>query len=340
MKIYICFNFKSNPQCLGGGGNFLKALKNQFIELNIYTEDPKLADIILFNSHHCFKEIINLKRKFSDKIFLHRIDGPMSLYNKHNDMRDKIVILLNRLVADGTIFQSYWSQTKMLKLGIDSNILNAIIHNAPNKQIFNRSDISLFNNCSKVQIVCSGWSTNQNKGFDILLWLDNYLNFDKYNILFIGRCPIAFKNIQISPPVQAYKLAEYLKSADIYLFCSEYEACSNALLEALHCGLPVLARNSSSMPEIIKGGGILFDTAQDIPQLLERLIAHYSQYCNAINVSDIVEVAKHYLSFTEEISKNIVSFKKNLNITKISLFYIKIYYFKMRMKINNLLFYR
>ena len=76
MKIYFEVPFHSTAW--GGGNQFLKYLIKNLRSLNFITTNPEKADIIFFNSHHCIAEIINLKKKYNKKIFIQRIDGPMS----------------------------------------------------------------------------------------------------------------------------------------------------------------------------------------------------------------------------------------------------------------------
>ncbi len=104
MKINILFQSKNGPS--GGGNKFLKLLKDYFILKKSYEHQTSKADIILFNSHHHINEVIKAKLNYPDKIFVHRIDGPMKLYNDENDQRDKIVYLVNKYIADATVFQS------------------------------------------------------------------------------------------------------------------------------------------------------------------------------------------------------------------------------------------
>lgn len=75
MKIHILYTFQDNPW--GGGNQFLKALKKQFLINDVYCQNPTDAGVILFNSHHQIKSILILKKKYSDKIFIHRLDGPI-----------------------------------------------------------------------------------------------------------------------------------------------------------------------------------------------------------------------------------------------------------------------
>jgi len=54
--------------------------------------------------------------------------------------------------------------------------------------------------------------------------------------------------------------APYLyNGADIYAFPSIYEGFGLPPLEAMSCGIPVVASNTSSIPEIVSGAGILLD---------------------------------------------------------------------------------
>ncbi len=62
MKIHILYNFEEG--FVGGGGNqFLKALKEEWLSLGVYENDIKKADVILFNSHNQLKQVFCLKRK-------------------------------------------------------------------------------------------------------------------------------------------------------------------------------------------------------------------------------------------------------------------------------------
>ena len=69
---------------------------------------------------------------------------------------------------------------------------------------------------------------------------------------FVGRTFDKFQNINMIQPQESLKLSQILKDHHIYIFCSKLEACSNSLLEAIHCGLAIIARNSSSNPELIQ----------------------------------------------------------------------------------------
>ena len=89
---------------------------------------------------------------------------------------------------------------------------------------------------------------------------------------FAGNIEKPFQNIQMLGQLNSHELADELRQHDIFIFASERESCSNSLLEAMHSGLPVLCRNSSSNPEILGSGGLLFDNKSDMLKKLDILI--------------------------------------------------------------------
>ena len=65
---------------------------------------------------------------------------------------------------------------------------------------------------------------------------------------------------------------KYLMKADIFIHSSKGEGCSNAILEAMFAGLPVIASNTGGTPEIInEENGLLFKY-KNTDQLEQQLI--------------------------------------------------------------------
>lgn len=303
MKIHILYKIEEGPK--GGGGNqFLKALKLEWQKKGFYEENIEKADVILFNSHQWLKKGFVSKKKFPAKIFIHRIDGPMKTYRPKEAFLDKIIFKTNRFVADGTIWQSRWSQEENKKLFKYQCQNETVIYNAPNEQIFNTQGKSLFNKNNKVKIIAVSWSQNALKGFDIYKFLDENLDFKKYQMTFVGRSPVEFKNIKMIKPQIPEKVAEILKKSDIFISGSKIESCSNALIEALSCGLPSLAFNSSSNPEIVGRGGELFNSEEDLLKKIDKIANNYLNYQKNLPVFSLNKVSRDYFDFANKICQD------------------------------------
>ena len=226
--IHIAFTTIDGPA--GGGNQFLMSLKKYLQSIKVYEENSKKADVILFNSHQHASQVAKIKLKCPDKLFVHRIDGPMQLYNKATDKRDSIVFTANKYLADATIFQSAWSREKNYHLGLNKKKAQATISNAPDPTIFNREGKSLFSTERKARLIATSWSSNWNKGFGVYKWLDEHLDFEKFEMIFIGNSPVKFKKIKHIPPLNSKNIAQKLKESDIFITASQKDPCSNSLI--------------------------------------------------------------------------------------------------------------
>ena len=275
----------------------MKALKNAFEKKDVYSENVSEANIILFNSMHCFDDIIKLKRKSNNAIFVHRVDGPCKLYNKMTDRRDEQVYMLNEKVADATIFQSEYSREASLKMGCPRHKFEVTITNASNPAIFYPGNEK--ENRDKIRLIATSFSDNWNKGFSTYKWMDENLDFEKYEMYFVGRSPVDFKNIKKFEPMRSESLARILRNSDIYITASKNDPCSNSLIEALSCGIPALALNSGGHPELVKDGGEIYNDNYEIPILLDKIAQNYDLYQNRIKAASMEDVCNQYLSFFE-----------------------------------------
>ncbi|MCG2689926.1 glycosyltransferase, partial [Candidatus Parcubacteria bacterium] len=160
------------------------------------------------------------------------------------------------------------------------------------------------------------------------------LDFNKYEMVFLGNLPkgLSFKNIKHLKALPSNEVARYLRASDIFVFAGKDEACSNALIEALACGLPCLVFNSSSNPEVLGAGGELFESPPDLLNKLEKIVKNYNVYQNCLPVYLVQNTAKTYLQFIQrlftmrqggQIKPKRISFKAKLKLLKIQAFLFK-----------------
>ena len=70
-------------------------------------------------------------------------------------------------------------------------------------------------------------------------------------------------------------MANLYKFATVFIYPSLYEGFGIPPLEAMHYGCPVLASNSSSIPEVVGSAGLYFDptSTDDLVLQLEQLVS-------------------------------------------------------------------
>lgn len=283
----------------GGGNQFLIALKDA-IEREGYRVINKLSShssICIFNSFTFDMKLIGEARRNKNTIFIHRVDGPTFLVRGKDKGLDDKVFKINNEIADITVFQSFWSLEKTVELGYKP-VNPIIIPNAVDSSIFNRDGRMRFSKDRKIRIISTSWSNNPRKGFNTYKWLDNNLDWNRFEYIFVGNIPVdlEFENIKYVPPVLSQELATKLKTSDIYIIASKNDPCSNALIEALSCGLPALYLNDGGHPELVRYGGLGFNTKEEILPQLERLVENYEMFQNLIVIPSIDVIAKRYLN--------------------------------------------
>ncbi len=113
---------------------------------------------------------------------------------------------------------------------------------------------------------------------------------------FVGQSPVQLERISSVGPVTSREVAELLRSHDVYVAPSRDDPCSNALLEALACGLPAAFLASGGHPELVGEGGLPFEADEELPEVLDRLVDEIEERRAAISTLPISEVADRYLA--------------------------------------------
>lgn len=272
MKVNILYPIKEGP--FGGANQFLKGLRKELIALDIYENEPLDTDVILFNSSPqsfkaLFPTICELKKRKPELILINRIDGPVYFIRNKDVEFDHAFFYFSKHFADGTIYQSDWSRNKCMSLGMEKPQYSTTIINAPDASLFYPKRTPTFNN--KAIIIATSWSANWSKGFGVYKWLDENLDFEKYEFRFVGNSPVDFVNIKHLPPMKSEELAEELREADIYITASQNDPCSNSLIEAIHCGCIPIVLDDGGHTEIVNGIGHVFNANNEILEILENL---------------------------------------------------------------------
>lgn len=285
------------PAPSGGGHQFLRALKREWegrglrVEINSVSGSTRAC---LLNSFNFDADRYRALRRAGCRT-LHRVDGPLSEYRGFDDGTDRKVAEWNREFAQGTVMQSLYSLRAHEKLGLQFRD-PVVIPNAADPEIFFPAERPAGLRGRKVRLISVSWSDNPNKGADVFQWLDRNLDFSRVEYTFVGRLPAELKNIRALAPMSSLELADVLRAHDVYLTASRNDPCSNSLVEALSCGLPALFLNSGGHPELTGEAGLGYDSAEQIPALLDQVVSDIEHFRSRIRVPRIAEVAERYLA--------------------------------------------
>ena len=287
-----------SPPPSGGGHQFLRALVAEFARRGVDVEHDRISrgtEACLFNSFNF--DFRRLRRQATRRgcRMVHRVDGPIGVYRGFDDGTDERIHKMNRQLADATVLQSQFSLHAHQDLGMDF-AEPVVIMNAPDPALFHPRERTPFVRDRKIRLISASWSDNPNKGAVIYEWLDRHLDWSRFEYTFAGRIQTHLEHIRIIPALPSEELAGQFRRHDIFIAASRNDPCSNALLEAMACGLPALYLNSGGHPELAGEAGLPFDRPEEIPSVLERMADEYAQRQHAIRIPSIAAVADRYLA--------------------------------------------
>jgi glycosyltransferase involved in cell wall biosynthesis len=149
-----------------------------------------------------------------------------------------------------------------------------------------RNEIKSYLHLPKYVILYVGVIENRKNIFGILNVADEIYKRNKnIGFLLVGRLGYGNrkilsaikkkKNVILQTSIDDLMLKKIYNISDIFLFPSFYEGFGYPPLEAMRCGIPVIASNNTSLKEVIGDGGILRDPhdhhimADDIMNILK-----------------------------------------------------------------------
>lgn len=123
----------------------------------------------------------------------------------------------------------------------------------------------------------------------------HYIDYGDTNGYWVEKfsaCPVCTVK---HPPYRKEEMVNFYQELDICLMLSERESLGLVVLEAMACNVPVIARNNTSMPEMVKSGisGELiprYPDINDIQEKVKNMTTNKNQYTPAEFVS------QHYSS--------------------------------------------
>lgn len=291
MKISLGMNLQSGPW--GGGNQFgltlAKFLERRGLSVSFDLRDHHLDMILLAEPRAALKisaytdrEIFEYLRRVNPRaIVMHRVNECDE--RKQTTGLNKRLISANRC-ADATVFVSAWLKELLLGQGMPSRSCHVIL-NGSDRSIFHARGYCRWDRSGPLRIVTHHWGGGWLKGFDIYERVDRLLLSERFRgklgFTFIGNVPEGFRfvNATYVPPLHGDTLASEIRGHHVYLTASQNEPGGHHQNEGANCGLPVLYRESGSLPEYCGGFGVAF-TDGNIEDKLEEMMASYEVWAD------------------------------------------------------------
>ena len=116
------------------------------------------------------------------------------------------------------------------------------------------------------------------KGIPVLLEAWEKAQLREAELLLVGSWQLAESKLNQLPrgvkflgPVGPEKLRDLYRASDVFVFPSFFEGFGLVILEAMGCGLPVIASDRSAGPDVLDGSCGRVVAAGDLEQLVETL---------------------------------------------------------------------
>lgn len=298
----VCFWNKFTPPPWGGGNQFMLALKaeaeRQGYETCINGEGlargVEVAGHVVNSVQFDIERFRGLVEPGSVRV-VHRIDGPISVLRATPESldQDRACFDFNARYACATVIQSWHTVRALSELGF-APVRPMLVHNASDPTIFRPAPQRRAPG-ERLKVVATCWSPSPGKGAAIYEWMGWNLPRERFELTFVGNCPTKLPNWNVVPPLPSDRLADLLRSQDVFATASRNDPCSNALIEAMSCGLPVLYLESGGHPELASFGGLGFRLPGEIPGLLARLREHHATYRALLTPAKMADVCRRYM---------------------------------------------
>jgi glycosyltransferase involved in cell wall biosynthesis len=323
MKICIWFQITSGPW--GGANQFLGRLSKELVRQGhaVVSNPNDRADVVLVNAFlrgpgRRLRPGLLSQLRHQGRIWewskaspaglwswlprkgppiVHRLDGVADLYRGTRTRDDDIQASLNRF-ADYTVFQSKHCLVTFNQIGVCPANYDLII-NGVDGDVFFPGDRRRLSG-DPLRLIAVSWSSNPRKGFDLLARISRCSGVEVY---FIGNwCEsIPPEKVRILGVKSPAEVAEILRTMDGMIHAGQHECCSNAILEALASGMPVLYLDSGGNRELAEehGAALGDDSQRDVDDfrakfeaLREKVLADRERFL-------IAGVARRYLQAFE-----------------------------------------
>lgn len=255
---------KATQVGIGGGISFVSNFKKAIQPFgHRIVEDGEYDILFISGATLCDRETFLEAKKNGKKIIL-RVDNILEDSKNRNTGMPRMKEFADE--CDVVVYQSEWAKKILMPICGDG----PVIVNGIDTDIFHPRETE--KDWEGLRIFYSKYGRGEGKNFNVVqyFWREYCLEREGDTLVLAGRFadeiqkinhPFEFHNDEdyqylgvISDP---HRLAEIMRTCDVALLPYFSDACSNTVLEAQACGLPVIYDYSGGTPEIVSYGEML-----------------------------------------------------------------------------------
>ena len=205
----------------GGGNQFMLGLRSAEARGSRWwrTNSGKTWTYLLNSIHFDVEQLLAFAQRHRFRA-VHRIDGPIHLIRGFDREKDELCFELNKRFAAATVLQSTWTYQRITEMSYQP-VKPVIIRNAVDPSVFHPHGRVPFDPSRKIRLIATSWSNNARKGGPIYKWLEERLDWNRFDFTFVGNASVPFTRIRTIPAVPSEKLAKILREHDIYITASQ-----------------------------------------------------------------------------------------------------------------------
>ena len=296
----ICILFDTIDAPWGGGNQFLKGLAAALSRMGhrVGKRPDSDTQVVLLNAHTMGanrplrpRQVLQLKHtgrmnhlgrlipewiqqrwERRGPVLVHRVDGVAELVRGRRTIADEVQPAINRL-TDHTIFQSEYCKASFAEhCGIVPSSSRVVLNGTDPRLFF--PDIDTSWDGGPMRLIAASWSSNRRKGFADI---SQFSRLPGVELTFAGNwCPdIDPLDVKLAGPLNSKKLGSLMRASHAMVHAAWNEPCSNAIVEAMASGLPVIYRDSGGNRELSGEYGVAM--SDSLSDTLDALRAMYGE---------------------------------------------------------------